>query len=511
MEQSVPWKRDAEPSGFSPLTEDLKVDVAIIGGGITGITTGYLLAKAGKKVAVLEARSVGGGTTGYSTGNLYATIDEMLHKIESKFDTKTMQEVAVSRTQAICQIEANIRELGIECNYHKRSWFLFSESEEDDATVEKEYHACVSAGLDAHLMKKDFLPFHTSSALRVDHQAQFNPVQYMRAFAKKTAEAGCRIFEHSKVTEIEEGHDNILTIEGGHKVTASHVVHATHTTKGIMMIQTFLGPYREYAMAVKLRSGTYPEGIFWAFNKPHHHSIRSYTDDKGEQYLFILGEPHKVGQKENNEECFQKIEQYIRERFDVESVAYRWGAQHYKSADGLPYIGRKFAGSQTYIATGFSTDGLVYGTLSAMIISDLILERKNQWAEMYDPGRHTPLKSAERFTKENVNVAIQYLKNIVFSPEAENLASIPNEEAKTIEIDGNKYGAYRDKLGIIHVVSIVCTHMRCVLNWNQGEKSWDCPCHGSRFDYEGKVIEGCAINDLPTYSEQARKALEGDS
>ncbi len=507
MEHTVLWKHDAEQVRFAPLSENITVDVAIIGAGITGITTGYLLAKEGKKVAILEALRVGGGTTGSSTGNLYALIDEMLHKMENKFDTKTMQEIAVSRTQAICQIEALIREFNIDCDFHKRSWFLFSETPEDDKTVEKEYHACISSGLDAYTMKNQFLPFETSLALRVDHQAQFNPVKYMRALAEKTVEAGCSIHIHecTKVVEIEEGETSVLTTDKGFKVTAGHIVHATHTTKGIMMIQTFLGAYREYALAVKLKSGSYPEGIFWAFNKPHHHSMRSYTDENGEQYLLILGEPHKVGQEEDNERCFDRLEAYVRERFDVEEVVYRWGAQHYKSADGLPYIGRKFSGSQTYIATGFSTDGLVYGTLSAMIITDLIIGRKNQWAEMYDPGRHTPLKSAERFIRENVNVAVQYIKDIVFNPDSEELSEIANGDAKTIELEGEKYGAYRDKLGMVHIVSVVCTHMKCTLNWNQAEKSWDCPCHGSRFNYDGKVIEGCAIKDLRTYAQQRKE------
>lgn len=499
MEQEVLWKHDAAPNRFAPLSENIDVDVAIIGGGITGITTGYLLAKEGKKVAVLEAMRTGCGTTGYSTGNLYALIDEMLHKVEKKFDTQTMQEIAVSRTQAICQIEEIIREFSISCDFHKRSWFLFSENEADDKIIESEYNCTIEAGLEAYKMNNQFLPFETSSALRVDHQAQFNPVMYMRAFAKEAARTGCQIYERSKVVEIEEGETSVLTTDKGFKVRAQHVVHATHTPKGIMMIQTFLGPYREYALAVKLKSGSYPEGIFWAFNHPHHHSMRSYTDENGEQYLLILGEPHKVGQESDNEACFEKLEQYVRERFDVDSVVYRWGAQHYKSADGLPYIGRKFSGSNTYIATGFSTDGLVYGTLSAMIISDLILGRKNKLADLYDPGRHTPLKSAERFIRENVNVAVQYLKDVVFRPDSEELAEIQKEQAGTIELDGEKYGVYRDKLGMLHIVSIVCTHMKCTLNWNKAEKSWDCPCHGSRFNYDGKVIEGCAIQDLPTY------------
>ena len=508
MQKTVLWKKDAEKMNFGTLNGDMAVDVAIIGGGITGITAGYLLAKAGKKVAVLESLRVGEGTTGYSTGNLYALIDEMLHKIESKFNTETIQAVAASRTAAMKQIEAWISEFDISCHFQKRSWFLFSETEEDDKTIEKEYEAVVRAGLSAKKRYRTVLPFKTSLALEVEDQAQFNPVEYMKVFAVAAENAGCSIYEHTKVIEVEEGEEihTVHTLRG--KVTAKHVIHATHTPKGVMSYHTLLGPYREYALAVKLNQGVYPEGIFWGFNKPHHHSMRTYIDEQGTPYLLILGEPHKVGQKENNEECFEKLEAYVRERFDVDCIAYRWGAQHYKSADGLPYIGRKSKDSEIYIATGYSTDGLTYGTLAAMIITDSILGKENPWADFYDPLRSNPLKSAGRFIKENVNVAAQYMHNIVFNPEADELAEIRNGEAKTIEIDGEKYGAYRDNLGMIHVVSAICTHMKCVVNWNAGEQTWDCPCHGSRFNYDGRVIEGCAYRDLPTLSEKNGEAAK---
>jgi len=507
MKKTVLWKADAEPVTFGTLDGDVSVDVAIIGGGITGITAGYLLAREGKKVAVLEARSVGGGTTGYSTGNLYATVDEMFHKIESKYDTETIQAVAASRTAAMELIAGHIREFSIDCNYAPKSWYLFSETPEDDETITQEYEACLRAGLDARQVKDQKLPFPTSLTLEVRNQAQFNPVMYMRAFALVAQRAGCSIYEHTKVLEVEENDAFNLVKTTRGTVTARSVIHATHTPKGIMQYHTLLGSYREYALAVKLNSDTYPDGTFWAFNKPHHHSMRTYTDENGESYLLILGEPHKVGQMEHNETCFQKLEDYIRARFDVHSIAYRWGAQHYKSADTLPYIGRKSKDSQIFIATGYSTDGLTYGTLAAMLLTDLILGRKNPWADLYDPLRFNPLKSAGKFIKENANVAAQYVHKLTFRPDTRELDNIQPDEAKTIVLDGEKYGAYRDKLGNIHVVSAVCTHMGCIVNWNEGEKTWDCPCHGSRFDYDGKVIEGCAYRDLPTFGEQQDQDL----
>jgi glycine/D-amino acid oxidase-like deaminating enzyme/nitrite reductase/ring-hydroxylating ferredoxin subunit len=502
MKKTVLWKADTHPINFGTLPGDIDVDVAIIGGGITGITAGYLLAKAGKKVAVLEAWSVDGGTTGYSTGNLYAPVDEMLHKIESKYNTETIQAVAASRTAAMQQISGWIAEFDIDCNYQPTSWYLFSETPEDDETIEKEYEACLRAGLDAHKTTASKLPFPASLTLEVKNQAQFNPVMYMQAFAVKAKATGCQIYDNTKVLEVEEGDESHTLTTSHGKVTARSIIHATHTPKGVMQYHTLLGPYREYALAVQLNSGAYPDGTFWAFNKPHHHSMRTYTDEHGESHLLILGEPHKVGQKENNEECFEKLETYIRERFDVREITHRWGAQHYKSADTLPYIGRKSKGSEIYIATGYSTDGLTYGTLAGMLLTDQILGKENTWSEIYDPLRFNPLKSAASFIKENANVAAQYMHNLTFNPEIEALSEISNNEAKTIIIAGEKYGAYRDQLGMIHVVSAVCTHMKCIVNWNQGEKTWDCPCHGSRFNYDGKVIEGCAYRDLPTLSEQ---------
>lgn len=508
--ENILWKKEIHKPYFAALSSSIQVDVAIIGGGITGITAGYLLAKAGKRVAVLESMSVGGGTTGSSTGNLYALVDEMLHKIAWGFGEQTMKEVVASRTAAVEQIRKLVSEHGIDCDLQPCAWHLLAEQAQDNDIIKKEYEACVAAGLSAQLTETADVPFEISAALRVDGQAQFNPVKYMQQLAEKAQEAGCLIYEQTKVLEIEEGDVNTLQTLPGFTVEAAHVIHATHTTKGIMMIQTFLGPYREYALTAKLKSGNYPQGTFWTFNHPHHHSMRSYTDENGDQCLLVLGNPHKVGQKDDNQECLKALAQYVRERFDVAFFQHQWGAQHYKSADGLPYIG-KASDANIYMATGFSTDGLVYGTLSAMILTDLILGQENQWAKIYDPSRHTPLQSAKRFIKENINVAGQYIKDIVFKPDVSELAEIGNDQAKMIEIDGEKYGAYRDKLGLIHIVSAVCTHMKCTVNWNSFERSWDCPCHGSRFNYDGKVIEGCAIRDLRTYSENSGEDFKIDA
>jgi Rieske Fe-S protein len=223
--------------------------------------------------------------------------------------------------------------------------------------------------------------------------------------------------------------------------------------------------------------------------------MRTYENEGG-KVLMILGETHKVGQKDDNRECFENLEKFVRQHFSVEKIAYKWAAQQYKPADTLPYIGRTTDSSRVYIATGFSADGLTYGTLASMIITDQILGRKNKWSEIFDAQRHTPLDSAGEVIKENINVAAQYIKDLPFIGDVSNFEDVQNGSGKVVEVEGEKFAAYRDKDGQLHVVSAVCTHMKCIVNWNTSEKSWDCPCHGSRFNCEGEVIEGPAIADL---------------
>jgi Rieske Fe-S protein len=352
-------------------------------------------------------------------------------------------------------------------------------------------------GLDAYLDSTAPLPFNISKALRIENQAQFNPMQYAKALAAQTQTAGAAIFERTPVLRIKEGSPNLLYTDNG-TVTADKVIHATHSPKGVRFVHTLMGVYREYAIAVKLNAGSYPEGIFWAMSKPHQHSIRSYTGRNGENYLLVLGEPHKVGHKKENEICFRNLETYIRARFDVKSVDYRWSAQNYRSADGLPYIGAVNDKADVYIATGFATDGLTYGTLAAIIISDLIQGNENPWSKLYDPRRHNPLKSARRFIKENVHVFMDYMKDMPYRAEAKSVSDIRPGEGETVVIKGEKFAVYRDEAGALHQVSAVCTHMKCIVNWNEEAKSWDCPCHGSRFTVDGQVIEGPAITNLPT-------------
>jgi len=494
--QSV-WTASTDSQAYPQLTSDLDVDVAIIGGGITGITAAYLLATEGKSVAVLEAHKIGKGATGYSTGNLYATVGERLATIEKKHSQKAMSAVVNSRNAAINFIEDCIAINSIDCEFNRVPWHLFttSESSAHDPEVEAEFEKARQLELSTLNSVPPLFSFRDVSKITtLNHQAQFNPFKYVSGLAKAANTAHCQIFENTKVTNVKDGTPCQVFTENG-VVTAKKVIMATHSPKGIYEVHTEMEVYREFALAAKITGELPPEGIYWNITGSNQYSVRPYSNEEGD-YLIVLGEPYLTGTKEENEDCIVKIKEYLNKHFTIESIVYEWAAQNYKPADGLPYIGTSPLQTNTYIATGFKADGLVYGTLAAMIITETILGRESDWSELYDPKRFTPIASAKQFLKENMNVATHLVKDYLFYGQVDELKEIKQGEGKTLTVDGEKVAAYRDEMNELHIVSPVCPHMGCIVHFNRSEKSWDCPCHGSRFTIDGEVIEGPAYKDL---------------
>ena len=491
------WSATTAFKTYPQLSGDIEVDVAIVGGGITGISTAYLLAKAGKRVAVLEALKVGSGTTGSSTGNLYAPVDERLHTVLSKHGEETMRAVASSRSAAIDFVEQRVQEHNIDCDFRRVPWYLFTTPETNSISkqVKQEVEAAQKAGLPVSDQAPEDFPFQVDAIANIANQAQYNPLKFVQGLAAAIAGNNCQIYEGTKVTNVEDGEPCIVHTQLG-RVTARQVVMATHSPKGVYAAHTAMEPYREYALAVRLKGDRVPAGgVYWHLQPGQHHSVRSYSNEQG-NFLLVLGEKHKVGDQEHNEENLLKLEEYLTKHFEVDHIVYKWGAQNYKPADALPFIGTSPMQNNIYIATGFSADGLVWGTLSGMIISDAILGNDNPWARHFDPKRFTPVASAPKFIKENVEVAVHLIKDYLFYGNAEQLKEIRAGEGKTLEIDNEKVAAYRDETGNLHVVSSICTHMGCIVHFNNAEKSWDCPCHGSRFSVEGEVLEGPAYANL---------------
>jgi glycine/D-amino acid oxidase-like deaminating enzyme/nitrite reductase/ring-hydroxylating ferredoxin subunit len=489
------WKSFSSGTVFPVLEGSTTADVAIIGAGITGITAAQLLKEAGLNVVVLESLKVGGGSTGGSTGNLYVTVEEGFDMLKSKYDEETIKTIASARGEAVNLVERNVLRYSIDCDFKRVPWYLYSSNKENKKRIDKEYKAIQDAGTSVVEIDPGEIPFPVENGIRVDNQAQFNPLRYVQQLALAIADESCRIFEDTAVQDIEE--DDIITVKTNRgEVQAKYVIHATHTPKGLFLdFHSLLGTYREYGVAVKLASGNYPQGIFWGYyNSNDRYSVRSY-EHEGQKFLMAIGQPHEVGQKEDNHENILNVEKFLRERFDVAEVTNRWAGQNYKPADGIPYIGRKSKGSDVFVATGFSTDGLTYGTLSAMIIKDLITGNETAYTKLFDATRHNPLKAAGKFIKENAINAAEIIKDYIFFKDAK-LDEIATGEGKVIEVDGKKLAVYNDATGSIKACSAICTHMGCIVHFNKAEKTWDCPCHASRFDTDGGIIEGPALTPL---------------
>jgi len=494
MDMQSPWERQAPTTAFPKLENDITVDVAIIGGGITGITAAQLLKEKGYKVAVLESLRIAKGSTGKSTGNLYTITEYSMAELEGKYSISEIKQIVESRRKGMDFIRGNVQEFQIDCNYKTQPMFIFEN--DDSIKMEKEYDLAAEIAIPYSELKPDPFPFSFKKGIKYEDQAQFNPYSYTKTIAENITGNGCDIYENSRVIDIDENESEITLKTKDATITANYIIHATHTPMGIeLQYHTTLGPYREYGIAVTLKNSNYPEGIYWGHYNNQKYSIRSYFT-KDETYLICVGSPFKVGQAKNNQAHIEDLITFVKQNFEVEKVTHRWGAQNYKPADLLPYIGEKSTGSKQYIATGFSADGLVYGVLAAMIICDEISDVNNPYSELYKASRHQPLKAAKKFAKENLNVAAQIIKDYTLIGLDKQALDLSLKDGKVMQVDGKMLAIYKDEVGTITALSAICPHMGCVVHWNNAEESWDCPCHGSRFNVCGDVIEGPAYKAL---------------
>lgn len=487
------WNQYSLHNHYPTLDQDFATDVVVIGGGITGITTAQLLRQSGMNVVVLEARNVSGGTTSHSTGNLYI-FDKYITKIFDKHGSNAARKLVASRSQALEFIKNNIQTFDIDCDLQTVPWNAYSSHKDADEKIEKYLKVADSLSLQFQETSLPTTTYKVSKAITLPDQAQFNPALYNQGLAV-SIQNKCKIFENSPVLDMHEEKDQITVKTAKGSIICKYVVQATHTPKGIMMVQTLLGPYREYGIACQIKED-HPDGIFWGYYTADDLvSTRTYQRD-GKKYLVVVGHPHKVGQSKNNIDEIKKLETFAREHFTVSEISHHWGGQHYRPADFIPYIGKSSHDSNVFIATGFATDGLTYGTVAAHLIKDEIHNVKNSLSEIVTPSRFTPFTSGPKFIKENINVIKQYIKDLPQKVEAKSFSEISMGEGKIIELDGQKLAVHRDDKHQLHICSAVCTHMQCIVSWNNAERSWDCPCHGSRFDTEGQVLEGPAISPL---------------
>jgi len=490
------WADNGPTKTYRSLNEKGSFDAIVIGGGITGLTTAYLLKQEGMKVAVLEAGRIASGVTGYTTAKVTALHGLIYDELSSRNGADRASAYGAANLWGVARIANIVEQLGMECDLERLDAYTYADSDDAAESVRREVAACADADVPVELATSTPLPFSVRAAVVMRNQYMFHPRKYCAGLAEGIAGNGSRIYEHTRVAEVEEL-KTLCHVKTDDKVTLStpFVVAATHMPfmgDGNFFAKEY--PYRAYVIAARAKDGA-PDGMFISADEPVR-SVRPYRSDD-ERWLIIGGESHKVGQEPEPGDHYEALESWARERFDgLGPVEYRWSAQDYMTMDGMPYVGRITPSHERiFVATGYRKWGLTNGTAAARIITDAIAGRPNDWAGAFDSTRKRPVASAKEFAKENVNVARHLVLDKLRTPD-EGLADIPRGEGVVLEVAGETLAVYRDDDGELTALSPDCTHMGCRVAFNKAERSWDCPCHGSRFGTDGRVLEGPANQDL---------------
>lgn len=497
------WFDTAGVPHYPELTDNLNVDVCIVGGGITGLTAADILKAAGQRVAVIEMGRIGRGETGHTTAHLTQMLDIDYRKLISDFGLGGARLVDASVRQAIEKIEANVLNKKITCDFRRVAGWQYTEKRSEIDQIEAEAAAASRIGIEHELVFEMPWSRKIARGLRFGRQAQFQPIAYLAALAASVDGGGSSIFENTRMTEVHEGEPCRVVTDRG-TIYAKNVIVATNVpSNNRLFLQTKIASYRTYAIAVREQNPRDLGHLFWDIDDPYHY-IRS-ANFNGVPHLIIGGEDHKTGHDEHAATHFQKLEDWSRERFSVDSVSHHWSGQVIEPVDGLPYIGRNSLSDHVFVATGFSGTGLTFGTVAGVLISDLIRGIENPCAEVYQANRVKPLASVKNFLSENIDFPSHLIGDRFTPAQESDTHRLRENQGAIVSIAGKKVAAYRDPEGELYVMSCVCPHMGCHVQWNDAETSWDCPCHGARFGPKGQLLNGPAVADLAAedYDENA--------
>jgi glycine/D-amino acid oxidase-like deaminating enzyme/nitrite reductase/ring-hydroxylating ferredoxin subunit len=492
------WMDDASELNFPTLPGDLETDVCVIGAGIAGLTTAYLLMKEGKQVTVIDALGLAAGETGRTTAHFFPP-DEWYADIEDKFGADKARLVADSYAHAIRLVEQIVAREGIECGFERLDGYLYNLPGNKLKDLAAECLAATRAGVQAELCDGVAgLAFDTGTCVRYRNQAQFHPVQYLVGLAGCLTRDGAAIYARTPASRIEQADQGqrITTPHGS--ILASVVVVATNTPfNNRVVMHTKQAGYRTYVIGALVPKGSVPRILLWDTGDPYYYvRLHSQWHRPNHDLLVVGGADHKVGQDVHPEHCFAELEQWTRTRYPmVQSVEYQWSGEVMEPADGMAYLGRNPLDSDNvYIITGDSGNGMTHTTIGAMIIRDMVMHRANPWIALYDPARKATHGLGE-FAMEQANTLSQYA-DWVKGGEVESAAAIAAGQGAIVRDGAAKLAVYRDEQGGLHAVSAKCTHLGCQVHWNSVERSWDCPCHASRFATDGAVLHGPASTPL---------------
>jgi glycine/D-amino acid oxidase-like deaminating enzyme/nitrite reductase/ring-hydroxylating ferredoxin subunit len=468
-------------------------DVVVVGGGITGISTALMLQNAGMNCLVLEAHNLCYGTTGGTTAHINTLVDVPFTVIERNFSKEQAKLVADSLKEAVNVIKANIEKYNIDCGFKETTATLFAQDDKQSEELQKISDATNEAGIANHFIDKINVPIEFTKAMLVPGQAKFIPVRYVQALAEEFEKAGGMIIQQCRFLHADENENvDIETARG--KCKARFLIYATHIPPGVNLLHFRCVPYRSYAMAVTLKNDSYPDDLIYDMYDPYHYYRTQEID--GKKYFIAGGYDHKTAHEDNQEYCFLKLESHIRKHFDVDEITNKWSSQYYESPDGLPYIGQFPGHEKIFVATGYGGNGMPYSTIAGLSLKRTICGEENPYRELYDPNRLKPVAGFKDFVTHNMDVVKQFASKFFSGDDMKELAELATSEGKIVKFKDEKLAIFKDENGVVHALSPICTHVGCEVKWNNTEQSWDCPCHGARYSYDGRVMTGPAVKNL---------------
>ncbi|NNF63163.1 MAG: FAD-dependent oxidoreductase [Acidimicrobiia bacterium] len=484
------WLAGVNDPPRPPLRGQVASGVVVVGGGIAGMTTALMMQLDGLDVVLLEAERIGHGSSGNSTGKVSSLHGLAYTELMDRHGYEKTQMYAEANAQAVEVVATFAEQMERDCGFVRCPAYLYTRSAELVQDIRDEFTAAAHVGLTGELTTETDLPFGVEEALRFDDQARIDVGPYLMGLADLFEKAGGIIHEHSRAMNLDEGLNNVTVTTSEGTVVAERAVVAT-------LIPVFdrggyfarMKPSRAYGVAATLKSGGL-EAVHINVGSP------TRSTRPREHGVVVVGEGHPTGTDDATPGRWGELERWAREHFDVDTFEYRWSAQDYTSLDGLPYVGRAGASRRVYVATGFRKWGLSNGTAGAQILTDLFMERHNPWLEAFDASRLSDLASVEKLVKYSANVAKHLVGDRIARLSAPEVETLEPGEGRIVRTDGDAVAAYRDASGELHCVSATCTHLGCTVQWNGAETSWDCPCHGSRFDVDGTVLAGPAVKAL---------------